>query len=37
MVNIKRQKLKAYILLESLIALGLLAMITSIVLGEIDK
>ncbi|WP_322783443.1 competence type IV pilus minor pilin ComGE [Streptococcus macedonicus] len=37
MVNIKRQKLKAYILLESLIALGLLAMITSVVLGEIDK
>lgn len=37
MVNIKRQKIKAYILLESLIALGLLAVIASTVLGAINK
>lgn len=37
MVIIKRQKLKAYILLESLVALALLATITILVLGEMDK
>lgn len=37
MVIIKRQKLKAYILLESLAALALLATITILVLGEMDK
>jgi type II secretory pathway pseudopilin PulG len=36
-VIIKRQKLKAYILLESLAALALLATITILVLGEMDK
>ena len=35
--NYKRQKLKAYILLESLAALALLATITILVLGEMDK
>ncbi|QGW99921.1 competence type IV pilus minor pilin ComGE [Streptococcus ruminicola] len=36
MVTIKKQKLKAYILLEGLVALALLATITSLVLGEMD-
>ena len=34
---IKKQKIKAYILLESLIALGILTLITSLILGELDK
>ena len=37
MVTIKKQKLKAYILLEGLVALALLATITSLVLGEMDR
>ena len=37
MVIIKRKKLKAYILLESLVALALLVTITILVLGEMDK
>lgn len=37
MVTIKKQKLKAYILLEGLVALALLAMIISLVLGEMDR
>ncbi|MGT2924963.1 competence type IV pilus minor pilin ComGE [Streptococcus caviae] len=36
MVNIKKQKMKAYILLESLIALGLLVTITSLILQQIN-
>lgn len=36
MVNIKNQQLKAYILLESLIALGLLATIVSLILTQIN-
>jgi len=35
-VTIKKQKLKAYILLEGLVSLALLATITSLVLGEMD-
>ncbi len=34
---IKKQRLKAYILLESLVALGLLSLITGLVLGEMAK
>lgn len=37
MVTIKKQKLKAYILLEGLVALALLATIISLVLGEMDR
>ncbi len=37
MVNIKKQRVAAYILLESLVALGLMATITSLVLGEVTK
>lgn len=37
MVTIKKQKLKAYILLEGLVALALLATITSLILGEMDR
>lgn len=37
MVTIKKQKLKAYIILEGLVALALLATITSLVLGEMDR
>ncbi|MFC3932319.1 competence type IV pilus minor pilin ComGE [Streptococcus dentapri] len=37
MVAIKKQKIKAYILLESLIALAILAMIVSLVLSEINR
>lgn len=37
MVIIKNQKLAAYILLESLVALAILACITSILLGEFDR
>ncbi|MGT2949023.1 competence type IV pilus minor pilin ComGE [Streptococcus devriesei] len=37
MVNIKKQKMKAYILLESLIALGLLVTITSLILQQINR
>ncbi|WP_317335712.1 competence type IV pilus minor pilin ComGE [Streptococcus orisratti] len=36
MVIIKRS-VKAYILLESLLSLGILALIVSLVLGEVDK
>ena len=36
MVIIKKS-VKAYILLESLLSLGLLALIVSLVLGEVDK
>jgi type II secretory pathway pseudopilin PulG len=36
-VTIKKQKLKAYIILEGLVALALLATITSLVLGEMDR
>lgn len=37
MVTIKKQKLKAYILLEGLVALALLATIISLILGEMDR
>lgn len=37
MVTIKKQKLKAYILLEGLVTLALLATITSLILGEMDR
>lgn len=36
MVIIKRQKVRAYILLESLVAIGILAAITTLVLGQMD-
>lgn len=36
MVNIKKRRLKAYILLESLIALGVLATIVALILGQIN-
>ena len=34
---IKKQKVKGYILLESLIALALLSIITGLVLGEVNR
>lgn len=37
MVNIKKQKLKGYILLESLVGLALLVTIVSLVLGEFTQ
>lgn len=37
MVAIKKQKIKAYILLESLIALAVLVTIVSLILGEINR
>lgn len=37
MVAIKRQKIKAYILLESLIALGTLVTICSLILTAVDQ
>ncbi|WP_425452095.1 competence system putative prepilin ComGE [Streptococcus hillyeri] len=37
MVNIKNQQLKAYILLESLIALGVLVTIVALVLNQINR
>ncbi|MGT2750705.1 competence type IV pilus minor pilin ComGE [Streptococcus orisasini] len=37
MVNIKKQKMNAYILLESLIALGILVTITSLILHQINE
>ncbi|MDQ0222933.1 competence type IV pilus minor pilin ComGE [Streptococcus moroccensis] len=36
MVNIKKQQIKAYILLESLIATALFALLVGVVLTEID-
>lgn len=35
MVIIKRQKIKAYILLESLVSLAILTLITSLILGQL--
>lgn len=35
MVSIKRKHVKAYVLLESLIALGILSVVTSLVLGQL--
>lgn len=37
MVAIKKRKIKAYILLESLIALAVLVTIVSLILGEISR
>ncbi|WP_165212381.1 competence type IV pilus minor pilin ComGE [Streptococcus tangpeifui] len=37
MVAIKKRKIKAYILLESLIALAVLVTIVSLILGEINR
>lgn len=37
MVVIKKQQTKAYILLESLVALAILTMIVSLVLGEVNR
>lgn len=37
MVNIKKQKIKGYILLESLVGLALLVTIVSLVLGEFTQ